>query len=199
VKDLEPPGSLTDNISYDFAFSRVEMPYETFAGISHRTRYFINVVINRNYGKVTKEEDFLVHNPLPLESILDNQPIHMNIGLSGHLRLDVLFNHSKYHLKDVITGHFIFRELKIKIKHMELCINKKEISGPSGNISENKIITRLEIMDGEPVVGEKVPIRLFLSSVEGLTPSQRNINNTFSCIYFLSVMLHDEEGKKYFK
>jgi hypothetical protein len=23
VKDLEPPGSLTDNISYDFAFSRV--------------------------------------------------------------------------------------------------------------------------------------------------------------------------------
>jgi hypothetical protein len=45
------------------------MPYETFAGISYRTRYFISVVINRNYGKVTKEEDFLVHNPLPIESI----------------------------------------------------------------------------------------------------------------------------------
>ncbi len=53
---------MTDNISYDFSFSRVEMPYETFAGIAIRTRYFINVVINRSYGKVTKEEDFLVHN-----------------------------------------------------------------------------------------------------------------------------------------
>jgi vacuolar protein sorting-associated protein 26 len=106
VKDLEPPGSLTDNISYDFGFSRVEMPYETFAGISHRTRYLISVVINRNYGKVTQEEDFLVHNPIPSELIEENIPISMNIGLTGHLQLEVHFDHSKYHLKDIITGYF---------------------------------------------------------------------------------------------
>jgi vacuolar protein sorting-associated protein 26 len=177
AKDLEPPGSLTDNISYDFAFSRVEMPYETFAGISYRTRYYVSVLINRNYGKVTKEEDFLVHNPVSVDSIESNRPINLDIGLSGQLHLDVHFHHSKYHLKDVITGHFLYKELKIKVKHMELCINKKEIS--ANGISENKIITRLEIMDGEPVVGERVPIRLFLSSIEGLTPSQKNISNTF--------------------
>ena len=99
----------------------------------------------------------------------------------------------------MITGHFKFRELKIKVKHMELCINKKEASGEGGSVTENKIITRLEIMDGEPVVGEVVPIRLFLSSIEGLTPTQKNINNTFSCTYFLSIMIHDEEGRKFFK
>jgi vacuolar protein sorting-associated protein 26 len=199
VKDLEPPGSLTDNISYDFAFSRVELPFETFAGISFRIRYYVGVVINRNYGKVIKEEDFLVHNALQADAILDNPPIHMNIGLSGHLQLDVVFAHSKYHLKDVITGHFKFRELRIKVKHIEVCINKKEASGEGGSVTENKIITRLEIMDGEPVVGEVVPIRLFLSSIEGLTPTQREINNTFSCTYFLSIMIHDEEGRKFFK
>ncbi len=64
VKDLEAPGALTDNVSYDFSFARVDMPVETFAGISLRTRYYINVSINRNYGKITKEEDFLVHNPM---------------------------------------------------------------------------------------------------------------------------------------
>lgn len=159
----------------------------------------MGVVINRNYGKVTKEEDFLVHNSLQADAILDNPQIHMNIGLSGHLLLDVVFANSKYHMKDVITGHFKFRELKIKVKHIELCINKKEASGEGGSISENKIITRLEIMDGEPVVGEVVPIRLFLSSIEGLTPTQRNVNNTFSCTYFLSIMIHDEEGRKFFK
>ncbi len=53
VKDLEPPGSLTDNISYDFAFSRVELPFETFAGLSTRTRFYVGVVINRNFGKVS--------------------------------------------------------------------------------------------------------------------------------------------------
>jgi len=173
------------------------MPYETFAGISFRTRYFVSVIINRNYGKVTKEEDFLVHNPVSAESIENNRPIKLDIGLSGNLHLDVHFNHSKFHLKDVITGYFLYKELKIKVKHMELCINKKESS--ANGVHENKIITRLEIMDGEPVVGEKVPIRLFLSSIDGLSPSQRDINNSFSCIYFLSIMIHDEEGRKYFK
>ncbi len=116
--------------------------------------------------------------------------------------MEVNFDHSKYHLKDVITGHFMYKELNIKVRHMELCVNKKEISGGTGGggtVSENKIITRIEIMDGEPVVGERVPIRLFLSSVDGLTPTQRNINNTFSCKYFLSVMIHDDAGNKYFK
>ncbi len=94
----------------------------------------------------------------------------MDIGLSGHLHLDVHFDQNKYHLKDVISGYFCYRDLKIKVKHMELCINKKEITTGIG-IHENKIITRLEIMDGEPVIGEKVPIRLFLSSIDGLTPS----------------------------
>jgi hypothetical protein len=80
VKDLEPPGVLSDNISYDFGFARVEMPYETFAGISFRTRYYINVSINRNYGKITKEEDFLVHNPLTSDPDI-NPPIHLDFGI----------------------------------------------------------------------------------------------------------------------
>jgi vacuolar protein sorting-associated protein 26 len=64
VRDLEPPGVLSDNISYDFNFSSVDMPYETYAGISIRVRYYVNAVINRSFGgKITKEEDFLVHNP----------------------------------------------------------------------------------------------------------------------------------------
>ncbi len=84
VKDLEPPGTLTDNVSYDFGFARVDMPNETFAGISFRTRYYINVSINRNYGKITKEEDFLVHNPLVSEPEV-NPPIHMDFGLPDQL------------------------------------------------------------------------------------------------------------------
>ena len=62
VRDLEPPGSLTDNMSYDFAFNRVEKQFETYNGINVRVRYFINVVINRNYNRITKEEEFIVYN-----------------------------------------------------------------------------------------------------------------------------------------
>jgi vacuolar protein sorting-associated protein 26 len=81
VRDLEPPGALSDNISYDFGFSRFELPFETFAGISFRTRYYVNLIILRNYGKITKEEDFLVHNPFTTEPEV-NPPISMDIGLA---------------------------------------------------------------------------------------------------------------------
>ena len=62
VRDLEPPGSLTDNMTYEFAFNRVEKQFETYNGINVRVRYFINVVINRNYNRITKEEEFIVYN-----------------------------------------------------------------------------------------------------------------------------------------
>lgn len=47
VRDLEPPGALTDNASYPFAFNRVEKQFESYNGIMVRVHYYINVVINR--------------------------------------------------------------------------------------------------------------------------------------------------------
>jgi vacuolar protein sorting-associated protein 26 len=54
-------------------------------------------------------------------------------------------------------------------------------------------------MDGQPFIEEAVPIRFNLSSVSGLTPSQKNINNKFNCSYFINVIFYDEENRKYFK
>ena len=47
-------------MTYDFAFNRVEKQFETYNGIVCRLRYFVNVVINRNYNRITKEEEFIV-------------------------------------------------------------------------------------------------------------------------------------------
>lgn len=92
------------------------------------------------------------------------------------------------------------RLLNIKIKHVEVCLNKKEIYGPTSNpIIESKVISRIEVMDGNPLLNESVPIRLYLSSIEGLTPTQKSIANKFSCQYLLNIMVHDDEGKRYFK
>ncbi len=38
VKDLEPPGTLNDNISYDFAFNRVEKKFESYYGLQVKLR-----------------------------------------------------------------------------------------------------------------------------------------------------------------
>lgn len=48
------------------------------------------------------------------------------------------------------------------------------------------------------LIGESIPIRLFLSPYE-LTPTHRNINNKFSVKYYLNLVLVDEEDRRYFK
>jgi len=55
-------------------------------------------------------------------------------------------------------------------------------------------------MDGAPVKGETVPIRLFLAPLD-LSPSYRVANSqcTFSVKYFLNLVLIDEEERRYFK
>lgn len=64
--------------------------------------------------------------------------------------------HSRYHLKDVIVGKIYFLLVRIKIKHMEIAIIKRETtgSGPVNVFTENETIAKYEIMDGAPVKGE---------------------------------------------
>jgi len=53
-------------------------------------------------------------------------------------------------------------------------------------------------MDGAPVRGESIPIRLFLSAFD-LTPTYKNIHNKFSVKYYLNLVLVDEDDRRYFK
>lgn len=55
---------MTDSTEYTFSFNRVEKKFESYNGIIVRLRYFINVVINKSYNRITKEEEFIVYNPI---------------------------------------------------------------------------------------------------------------------------------------
>lgn len=63
---------------------------------------------------------------------------------------------NRYHLKDVIVGKIYFLLVRIKIKHMEIDIIKRETTGTGPSVyHENDTIAKYEIMDGAPVRGEK--------------------------------------------
>lgn len=53
-------------------------------------------------------------------------------------------------------------------------------------------------MDGSPIRGETIPIRLFLGNSD-LTPTFRDVNKKFSVRYYLNLVLVDEENRRYFK
>ena len=68
--------------------------------------------------------------------------------------IDQLIWNLRYHLKDVIVGRIFFLLVRIKIKHMELSIIRRETTGAVPNqYNESETIVKFEIMDGAPAKG----------------------------------------------
>lgn len=197
VKELALPGELTQSRSYDFEFMQVEKPYESYIGSNVRLRYFLKVTIVRRLSDLVKEYDLIVHQLATYPDV--NNSIKMEVGIEDCLHIEFEYNKSKYHLKDVIVGKIYFLLVRIKIQHMELQLIKKEITGigPS-TTTETETVAKYEIMDGAPVKGESIPIRLFLAGYDP-TPTMRDVNKKFSVRYFLNLVLVDEEDRRYFK
>ncbi|CAN1228083.1 Vacuolar protein sorting-associated protein 26A [Linum grandiflorum] len=198
VRELEVPGEINEIKNYPFEFSTVEMPYETYNGVNVRLRYVLRVTISRGYaGSIIEYQDFVVRNYSPSPPV--NNSIKMEVGIEDCLHIEFEYNKSKYHLKDVIIGKIYFLLVRIKIKNMDLEIRRRESTGSGSNTHvETETLAKFELMDGAPVRGESIPIRLFLSPYD-LTPTHRNINNKFSVKYYLNLVLVDEEDRRYFK
>merc|ERR1711970_527360 len=198
VREVAGPGEIREETKYDFEFPSVEMLNESYSGVNVRLRYVVKVSVIRSYrGSMVKDVPFCVRNTVILPEI--NNSIKMEVGIEDCLHIEFEYNKSKYHLKDIVTGKIYFLLVRIKIKHMELAIIKRETTGSGPNtFNENETIAKYEIMDGAPVRGETIPIRLFLAGYD-LTPTMRDINKKFSVRYYLNLVLVDEEERRYFK
>ncbi len=198
LHELAPAGQLRKPAQYNFSFKQVEKRHESYQGMNAALRYFLRVTVTRSYGSnVTHEQDFWVQNVTKQPEI--NTSIKMEVGIEDCLHIEFEYDKSKYHLQDIVIGKIYFLLVRIKIKHMELAIIRREQSGSGSNLTnESKIMQKFEIMDGAPYRGESIPVRLFLSSFD-LTPTMRSINNKFSVKYFLNLILVDEEERRYFK
>ena len=135
---------------------------------------------------------------LPVQEPEINNSIKMEVGIEDCLHIEFEYKKSKYHLKDVLVGKIYFLLVQIKLKHMELEIRRRETTGSGSNqYNETQTMAKYEVMDGAPVKGECIPIRLFLSAYD-LTPTYKVLNR-FSVKYFLNLVLVDEEDRRYFK
>ncbi|GAA97608.1 uncharacterized protein L969DRAFT_87706 [Mixia osmundae IAM 14324] len=197
AQELASPGELRSAQTFEFEFKNVEKQYESYTGINVKLRYFVRITLSRRMADVVKEKELWVHSyRMPPDS---NNSIKMEVGIEDCLHIEFEYNKSKYHLKDVIVGKIYFLLVRIKIKHMELSIIRRETTGAAPNqYNESETITKFEIMDGAPVRGETIPIRLFLGGFE-LTPTFREVNKRFSTRYYLNLVLLDEAARRYFK
>lgn len=198
TKQLTPAGILTQSKIFSFEFPNVEKSFESYFGCNVRLRYSLRVTVVRRLTDLVKELEFVVHT---LSSYPENSnSLKMEVGIEDCLHIEFEYNKQRYHLKDAIIGKIYFLLVRVKIKHMELQIIKRETTGSGQNaFHDEDTIAKFEIMDGAPVKGESIPIRLFLSAYDTLTPTMRDINKKFSVRYYLNLVLIDEEERRYFK
>jgi len=197
-KELLPAGILEKSQEFQFDFVNAAKQHECYSGVNVRLRYFLRVTVARSLAtNITKELDFWVHTYAQPPDV--NNTIKMEVGIEDCLHIEFEYGKSKYHLKDVVIGKIYFLLVRIKIKHMEIALLKRETTGSGANVyNESETLTKFEIMDGAPVKGESIPVRLFLGGFE-LTPTYKSVENKFSLKYYLNLVLVDEEDRRYFK
>ncbi|CAE8614973.1 unnamed protein product, partial [Polarella glacialis] len=128
TKDLEPPGSMYESKQYKWKFGAVDKQNETYSGINVRLRYFVRLTVLRGYASnISREIDLVVQNIFPQPEL--NNTLKMEVGIEDCLHIEFEYDKSKYHLKDVVVGKVYFLLVKIKIKHMELNIIRRESTG----------------------------------------------------------------------
>ena len=84
----------------------------------------------------------------------------MEVGIEDCLHIEFEYDKARYHMKDVVVGRIHFLLVRIKLKHMEIEIRRRETTGAGTSAhSETETLAQYEIMDGAPVRGESIPIR----------------------------------------
>jgi len=202
LRDLDDPGSITSARTYSFAFPQAMKAFDTYSGINVRLRYFIRVTVLRAQytPNIVREFDLAVRHVQKEPTDVPSAPIRMEVGIEDALHIEFEYNRSRYELRDVVIGKIFFLLVRIKIKRMELEIRRRESAGSGSSVyNETDVIAKYEVMDGAPVRGESIPLRLFLSSFPSLTPTYRAINNKFSVKYYLNLVIVDHEDRRYFK
>ncbi|KNZ77590.1 Vacuolar protein sorting-associated protein 26A [Termitomyces sp. J132] len=123
---------------------------------------------NERADKVAKEGAQKWQTNRMLHSLIPSKDVP-SVFPSPVVWLSTQYNKSQYHLKDVTVGQFYFL-----------------------------LVQKFEIMNGDPVCGETIPIHLLLGGFD-LTPTFRDVNKKFSTEYYRNLVLIDEEDRRYFK
>eukprot|EP00906_Rhabdomonas_costata_P024160 RCo034771 len=197
-KLLDSAGTVSEVKAFDYCFGSVDLPYESYSGITATVRYFLRVTMKRPYAfSVVEEQEFWVQNVTDESEV--NTGIKMEVGIEDCLHLEFEYNKSKYHLTDVIIGKIYFLLVKIKVRRMELSVIRRETTGCGLNwYNDSETVAKFEIMDGPPVKGESIPVRLFLGALP-LTPTYLHVCDKFSTRNFLNLVLIDEDDRRYYK
>lgn len=209
------PDTFTQNTNLDFSFNATK-EYESYRGVNAKVSYIMRATVARTVKLNLKEEIWcsLVNHKLSesqgdtslqksyfRETSFGKQSVSMEVGVDNVLHIEFKYDKKIFHLQERILGMVNFKVMDLDLQYGEVGIVRKEWVGPGkpNDPVETETLQKFEIMDGTPIAGETVPIRLYLKSIPRLTASYPNVHNLFRVLYFVNLVLVTGEGKRYFK
>jgi vacuolar protein sorting-associated protein 26 len=205
--------------AYKFSFSKLSFPVDSYEGTNGRVRYYLHATLLRTSSifHASKDLEILARVTQTPQQITTTYPdsnnsVQLEVGIEDCLHITFTFDKVCLSLQDIFTGRVDFLLVKIRIKHAELAIIRREtISTPTSQPSnsnnpkaplsttDTETLVRYEIMDGCPIRGETIPIRFHLSGVDSLTSTINGAAGILTVKYFANIVLVDEEDRRYFK
>ncbi|CBH18005.1 vacuolar sorting-associated protein-like, putative [Trypanosoma equiperdum] len=216
VKRFEPD-TLQGATPLEFSFT-VLKEHESYRGINARVMYVLRVVVHRPLKNVTEQMEFWVtrvdtvlsdtqpdalrHRSYFRETVFGPNSTTMDVGVTNMLHIEFMYDKRFFHLQERVLGKVTFKVTHMDIRYGEVGVVRKETVVPPLSESEAvnmETLQKFEIMDGTPIVGEVVPIRLYLNCIPNLTPTYKNVQDCVNVQYFLNLVLITADGKRFFK
>lgn len=189
-----PPGSLSQAIEPQFTFGRVTVPFPTYLGKLMNIKYFVECKIELSDPVVSRAPLYFVK----LSEITET-PLNKPIGIDQVMHIEVLLNSVVIDCRKEIIGALFMSLAKIRMIHMSIEIYRREtLKYPTGDVSYEEKVGEWEVMDGAPVRGTLIPIRVFLAKCN-CWPAPRANGCKVDVEYAMKLRGCDEKNSTYAK
>ena len=197
-KEIDSDGEVYQRQSHPFSFSRPGFVYETYNGEKMKIKYLVRAIITKKiFGtKLSVDKSFDVKCSLEKEQYEQMIFSRMNyeIGFKGlylNTHIDFEMSKNKFNIEEeAIEGNVKFINIEnVPITSIDVYLMKTE---KIMNKSDNYIISKYELCDGQPWRGDSIPIRFYLNNYK-LSPTMKTINNSqYSVRYYIKIVVYCE-------
>lgn len=193
--ELVPPGCLKSEIKQRLTYDTLKLSVPTYVG------KYINVTWSAQLSVVHTLKDFNVTEEFIVVHFVDPPkeltPSRHLIGIGNVLHIELVFPSVLSDIRSPLIGAVYFVLIDLRIVYMSITFHKSEkYSDGDIHVGETYLVKEFEIMDGAPVKGDYIPIRLFLGELN-IWPFIQG--QALKVSNYAKLCLKDEHGKCYYK
>lgn len=206
---IPKPVSIVRISDFSFEFPQFPRKFESYYGDGAKIRYFLVATISRQKGgDLDEKKEFISQHFTTPPDV--NFPVCTELSVcDGAIMCDIEIEKSIYSTNGVIIARVYFLSCDLDVEAMYLTVETRErillknssnvpVNGDCEQDEKRNAIGVFEVMDGTPVKGCSIPIRIFLGGLS-IGSTMPNIDNKLSICHFLTLTLVDRAGHKFYR